>query len=185
MSIQASMQVSNPRPSTTVAARANANARSAVGPRRRGAQPSARYGVRDRQHSESTAPSLANRVVSERSVGWSSAPHPLVPMRDRRRSRAVRLRGRITLFAASILTLVGVVVAFGQLAGASDTPQSGAATEMVTVVAGDSLWSLATHAVSSGDPRDTVERIRELNGLEGSVIVPGDRLVVPVGVSGQ
>lgn len=87
------------------------------------------------------------------------------------------------IFAASILTIIGIVIASGQLAGASDLEPVGSATETVTVLAGDSLWSLATNAVSTGDPRDTVQRIRELNGIEGSVIVPGDRLVVPVQVS--
>lgn len=100
-----------------------------------------------------------------------------------RTPRAVRLRGRLMIFAASILTIIGIVIASGQLAGASDLEPAGSATEMVTVQAGDSLWSLATHAASTGDPRDTVERIRELNGIEGSVIVPGDRLVVPVQLS--
>ncbi len=84
------------------------------------------------------------------------------------------------IFLASILTIIGIVIASGQLAGASDVVPAGSATEMVTVQDGDSLWSLATSAVSTGDPRDTVQRIRDLNGIEGSVIVPGDRLVVPV-----
>jgi hypothetical protein len=84
------------------------------------------------------------------------------------------------IFGASILTIIGIVIASGQLAGASDLAQAAPATEMITVQAGDSLWSLATNAVSTGDPRDTVQRIRELNGIEGSIITPGDRLVVPV-----
>lgn len=88
------------------------------------------------------------------------------------------------IFTATVLTIIGMVIASGQLAGASDVAQA-SATEMVTVQAGDSLWSLATKAVATGDPRDTVQRIRELNGIEGSVIAPGDRLVVPVDTSGR
>ena len=107
------------------------------------------------------------------------------PASIRRTPRAVRIRGRVMIFGASILTIIGIVIASGQLAGASDIAQSASATEMVTVQAGDSLWSLATKAVLTGDPRDTVQRIRELNGIEGSVIAIGDRLVVPVDPSAR
>ena len=89
------------------------------------------------------------------------------------------------IFGASILTIIGIAIASGQLAGASDVAQTASATEMVTVQAGDSLWSLATKAVLTGDLRDTVQRIRELNGIEGSVIAIGDRLVVPVDPSSR
>lgn len=126
----------------------------------------------------STAPRLASRVVSDRPVGWSS--DPAARSRTQRTPRAARRRGQLMIFLASILTIIGIVIASGQLAGASDVVPAGSATEMVTVQDGDSLWSLATSAVSTGDPRDTVQRIRDLNGIEGSVIVPGDRLVVPV-----
>ena len=127
------------------------------------------------------ASNLAQRVVVDRSARWSSDPRRSAAARRRRRANSARLCGRILLFAATILTLVGLVVAFGQLAGASDTPGPESATATVTVQSGDSLWSLATAAERSADPRETVERIRELNGLDDSVIVPGQRLVVPVG----
>ena len=130
---------------------------------------------------EPNASSLAQRVVVDRSARWGSDPRQSAAARRRRRASSARLRGRILLFAATILTLVGLVVAFGQLAGASDTSGPESATATVTVQSGDSLWSLATAAERSADPRETVERIRELNGLDDSVIVPGQRLVVPVG----
>lgn len=125
--------------------------------------------------------SLAERVVLDRSVGWSSDLRMSAGALRRGKERNARLRGRIVLFAATILTLVGLVVTFGQLAGASDTsgPQSTAVT--MTVESGDSLWAIAIVVAPSIDPRETVERIRELNGLRDSVIVPGQQLIVPQG----
>jgi hypothetical protein len=53
-------------------------------------------------------------------------------------------------------------------------------TAVVTVGAGESLWSVATSVAGPGeDPRDVVERIVSLNGLEHDVLQPGQNLVVP------
>jgi len=131
---------------------------------------------------EPSGVSLAERVVLDRSVGWSSDPRRSAAALRRGKDKRARLRGRIVLFAATILTLVGLVVAFGQLAGASDTSRPESPTAIMTVQAGDSLWSIAKSALHTTDPRETVERIRELNGLSDSVIVPGQQLIVPQGV---
>ena len=47
-----------------------------------------------------------------------------------------------------------------------------------TVKPGDTLWSIATSHYA-GDPRDAIYRIDRRNELHGSVIVPGERLVLP------
>jgi LysM repeat protein len=41
----------------------------------------------------------------------------------------------------------------------------------------DTLWSIAARSYS--DPREGVWEIRERNGLKGTLIVPGQVLVVP------
>jgi hypothetical protein len=46
------------------------------------------------------------------------------------------------------------------------------------VRAGDTLWSIAV-AHFAGDPREGVWELRERNQLEGSTILPGQRLVLP------
>jgi LysM domain len=46
------------------------------------------------------------------------------------------------------------------------------------VQAGDTLWSIAV-AHFAGDPREGVWELRERNQLEGSTILPGQRLVLP------
>lgn len=69
------------------------------------------------------------------------------------------------------------VVAWAVLAGHSDS----AAPERAYVVApGDTLWTIAT-AHYAGDPRAAVWEIRERNGLDGTLIAPGQRLVLPRG----
>ena len=49
----------------------------------------------------------------------------------------------------------------------------------VTVRAGDTLWTLAS-AHYSGDPREGVYKIQQLNHLgSGNALAPGQRLVLP------
>jgi hypothetical protein len=46
------------------------------------------------------------------------------------------------------------------------------------VQAGETLWSIAV-ATYPGDPREGVWKLQQRNGLTGSTIVPGQRLVLP------
>ena len=47
-----------------------------------------------------------------------------------------------------------------------------------TVKPGDTLWSIAASRYA-GDPRDAIYRIGQKNQLRGSVIVPGQVLLLP------
>ena len=49
---------------------------------------------------------------------------------------------------------------------------------MYVVEATDTLWSIAS-ANYPGDPRAAIWKLRERNGLRGTTIVPGQRLVLP------
>ncbi|MEX1043476.1 MAG: LysM peptidoglycan-binding domain-containing protein [Acidimicrobiia bacterium] len=49
-----------------------------------------------------------------------------------------------------------------------------------TVEAGDTIWNIAA-TVDGADVRETVATIRDLNGLSGSTIHPGQILSVPAG----
>ena len=60
-------------------------------------------------------------------------------------------------------------------------PSEGAGHERVYVVKPtDTLWSIAATNYG-GDPREGVWRLRERNGLDGALLRPGQRLVLPRG----
>ena len=91
-------------------------------------------------------------------------------------------RGR----AVVVLLLLGLVLAGSVLlrspAAATSEPAVGAAVaERVTVRPGDTLWVIAQRAVPDTDPRVTVDRIMEMNGLESSAVQAGRALLVPTG----
>jgi LysM domain-containing protein len=48
-----------------------------------------------------------------------------------------------------------------------------------TVLAGETLWSLAHEVSPDRDPRDFVYQVRKLNDLDTSTIFPGQRLILP------
>ena len=47
------------------------------------------------------------------------------------------------------------------------------------VHAGETLWGIAERAYPGDDPREAVYRIRAANDIPGSVIVAGQKLVLP------
>jgi len=68
-----------------------------------------------------------------------------------------------------------VLIAWAFLARAS---QGAGPTVRYTVKPGDTLWSIVTSRYA-GDPRDAIYRIDKRNHLGGSVIVPGQTLLLP------
>lgn len=55
-------------------------------------------------------------------------------------------------------------------------------TDLPTLIVepGDNLWSLASRVAGSDeDLRSVIQRIRQLNRLDGSMIFPGQHLVIP------
>jgi LysM repeat protein len=79
------------------------------------------------------------------------------------------------MFGKVLLITALALIAWAALARASH----GAGTEQrYTVRPGDTLWSIAVSHYA-GDPRDAIYRIGRRNHLGGSVLVPGERLVLP------
>jgi nucleoid-associated protein YgaU len=76
---------------------------------------------------------------------------------------------RVLIVAAVALLLWSVAATGSEGAGGPRT---------YTVRAHDTLWSIAT-ANYAGDPREGVWRIQERNGLDGTLLVPGQRLRLP------
>ena len=79
------------------------------------------------------------------------------------------------MFGKILLLAVLALIAWAFLARAS---QGAGPTQRYIVKPGDTLWSIAAGHYA-GDPRDAIYRIAHRNHLAGSVIVPGQRLVLP------
>ncbi len=104
--------------------------------------------------------------------------HP--PIRLTRRGRAV-----LVGFAATVpLVALWLTVGPGAFAGAGEGDRGGPSGPPRTVVVGpgDTLWGIASAADPGADPRRTVDRIMDLNGLRGDPVVrPGQELRLPAG----
>ncbi len=96
----------------------------------------------------------------------------------------ITARGRRVL--AGIIALpVAAVLAMGVLGGgaAIASHQQGAPAgtfETVTVMPGDSLWSIAAEVAPQSDPRDVILAISNLNNLGDGTLRAGQSLAIPV-----
>ena len=91
-------------------------------------------------------------------------------------------RGRAVLLAAAVTPLIAAAVWFGLSSGvaAGDQPTGSSVTlEHVTVTPGESLWQVAQAVAPHDDPRDVVDAIIDMNGLQSSVVTPGETLAIP------
>jgi hypothetical protein len=77
--------------------------------------------------------------------------------------------GRIVIVAV-VAILVWAV--FARDTGAGSHPR------FHRVQAGETLWSIALDHYA-GDPREGVWKLQRRNGMQGSTIVPGQRLALP------
>jgi LysM domain len=101
------------------------------------------------------------------------------------------MRGRVvvatlaSLLVTALLVVVSVAAGAGPTAQATNHAVSRQAAEKglarVAVRPGESLWSVAEAADPDADTRVVVQEIIELNGLNGLVVNPGERLLVPRG----
>lgn len=109
--------------------------------------------------------------------GWASAG----PRRQRAGAApALRLtaRGRAVLAGLGLLVAAWVLGPAGAFAGDHAEAQPVSA---VTVGTGDTVWGIAQSvARPDQDIRDVIDEIAALNELDGSRIVVGEQLLVPV-----
>jgi len=100
------------------------------------------------------------------------------------RSTKLRLtvRGRRVLAAVAAAPLVAGI-AFSVLAGgsalASGEQNAVVSFETVTVLPGDTLWSIASEIAPGVDPRDVIDDIMSLNNLSSGAIQAGSEIAIP------
>jgi nucleoid-associated protein YgaU len=106
--------------------------------------------------------------------------------RSTRSGRPIRLtrrgRGLVVLVVAAV-ALAGF--GMGALRAMATTADDLPAHKVVTIRPGDTLWALARRVNPGGDPRTTIERIKDQNNLTTSAVQVGQRVVVPTGRSGK
>jgi len=98
-------------------------------------------------------------------------------------------RGRMVVSVLLVMaTLLVTALVWLAAAGRAQATGSGPAPASVyrnltavVVHPGQSLWSIASEADPSADPRTVMQEIVDLNALHGTNLVPGQRLWVPQG----
>ena len=88
-------------------------------------------------------------------------------------------RGRLMVLVAALLVVLGVGFALASHSVATERPGQGEATRVIMVGSGDTLWDIAADIAPDGDVRATMDEISHLNALDSSMLVVGQRLVVP------
>ena len=79
------------------------------------------------------------------------------------------------MFARVVVILALLVLAVAYGARRSD---GAGAREIYIVQAGDTLWTIA-FSHYGGDPREGVYRLEDANHLAGSLVRPGQKLLLP------
>jgi Tfp pilus assembly protein FimV len=87
-------------------------------------------------------------------------------------------RGRlVVVLTVATLAMVAMMFGRGEVIAGSET--SGAAVTYRVVEPGDTLWGIAQQIRPETDPRVTIQRIKDINGLSSVQLRAGERLIVP------
>jgi len=94
-------------------------------------------------------------------------------------SLRITARGRAVLGLALALPVMALSVFLASPGALADSEVTANDFEYMTVLSGDTLWSIATLVNPEADPRDVVEDIIALNQLESAVLTPGQEIALP------
>ena len=91
-----------------------------------------------------------------------------------------RTRVRWARVAALLATTLLVLSLAGRALGGSSRPDEEGPRPHVLVEPGQTLWSIARARLGpEADPRPFIQEIQDLNALESSLLVAGQRLALP------
>ena len=111
----------------------------------------------------------------------TSSPTTTSPITSSPITSSVRLtrRGRALLLVL-LVGLVLIAFSLGRVGSHADTGHAATAPlAQTTVHAGETLWAVAQRVAPGQDPRAVVQRIREINHLDGGVVQAGQQLLLP------
>lgn len=132
--------------------------------------------------------SRAPRLVLLEGGRSGAAPAPRSVQRREEAASRVYGNGAVSLSALFVVLALVVGLALAAVTLAPGAVRANAAraalgqvqAQTVKVASGQSLWSIASdHGVAGASTQDVVDWIRAQNGLDGSVIEPGQQLIVP------
>ena len=104
-----------------------------------------------------------------------AAPSTAAPRATLRLTR----RGRLLALLVALGLAVTLLVGMGRAVGASTSAPGAPALATVVVAPGQTLWEIALKVAPTDDPRDTVIRLEQLNGLDSAAVRAGQTLLVP------
>jgi LysM repeat protein len=134
--------------------------------------------VRSNKRSSNEGLTMEASMSAMRAAARAGNPAAGAPLRLTR-------RGQVVIAAAAVLLVtVLMVIASGSAQATNHSVPPRVAEQNLTRVVvrpGQSLWSVAESADPDADTRMVIEQIIELNGLNGDVVLAGQRLWVPRG----
>lgn len=89
---------------------------------------------------------------------------------------------RVFAFLAALPVVIALAVAIvggGAALASSETGASVGAFAEITVMSGETLWSIAEDVAPGADPRDVIAEITRLNALENGSVAAGQRIAIP------
>jgi hypothetical protein len=123
----------------------------------------------------------AVRAPKQRSLVQRSLVQRSMVQRSHLRRSHLRMtaRGRAVLLGLVTTPLVLVALVVGINAGAASGSTSAGHLQKVTVIGGETLWSLAQQVAPKDDPRDVIAAIMSVNQLQSANLQPGEQLLIP------
>jgi hypothetical protein len=118
-------------------------------------------------------------------IGYNDSIRFIAPARPVRAARPepIRLNRRGRLFFGTLLALVALAVAYFLGLGASqagaDSTVSTTSFEQITIMPGDTLWSIAGDIAPGADTQQVIADIVSLNQLDTATVQPGQHISIP------
>jgi hypothetical protein len=88
-------------------------------------------------------------------------------------------RGRLVLTGLIATPVIAMSLLFTSLGAVAESTPAENTFDYITVLSGDTLWTIAGLVDPDADPRDVVAEIMSLNQLSNANLTPGAQLAVP------